>query len=238
MNRAVIVIAAVLVVAIGAFAVNMSSGAPAGTATVPVEFDGIDDMNTLAQVAEPVVQGNPNARVQIIEFGDYSCPACAGFYSTIKPQIELAYGQSEDVAFVFYDMPILNAHPHAFVAARAARCAGDQGMYWQYHGALFENQSAWSLAASTPLGQLESYAADIGADGDQFSSCLRSDAHAQVVTANLELARNLGVSGTPTVMVSDGSGSPQRLANDFQAIQRAVVAALGEGGESGEEGGQ
>ena len=156
MNRAVIVIAAVLVVAIGAFAVNMSSGAPAGTATAPVEFDGMDDMNTLANLAQPAVQGNPEARIRIIEFGDYGCPACAGFYSTVKPQIELAYGDNEDVAFVYYDFPILQAHPHAFVAARAARCAGDQNMYWEYHGQLFENQRSWSLAASTPLGELES----------------------------------------------------------------------------------
>ncbi|HKK93790.1 MAG TPA: DsbA family protein [Longimicrobiales bacterium] len=237
MNRAVIVIAAVLVVAIGAFAVNMSSGAPAGTATAPVEFDGMDDMNTLANLAQPAVQGNPEARIRIIEFGDYGCPACAGFYSTVKPQIELAYGDNEDVAFVYYDFPILQAHPHAFVAARAARCAGDQNMYWEYHGQLFENQRSWSLAASTPLGELESYAAAIGANEDQFSSCLRSDAYADVVTANLELARNLGVSGTPTVMVADGSGSAQRMGNDFASIQQAVGAAL-QGGESGDEGGR
>src|SRR6056297_998446 len=236
MNRAVIFIVAAIAIAIGVFALNTSSGAPAGTATVPVEVEGMDDMSTLADLAQPAVQGNPNAPIRIIEFGDYGCPACASFYSTVKPQIELAYGTNDEVAFVYYDMPIMQAHPHAFVAARAARCAGDQGMYWEYHGALFDNQSAWSLAASTPLGALESYAADIGLDEGQFSSCLRSDAHAEVVTANLELARNLGVSGTPTVMVAGGSEPAQRLPNQFAPIQQAVDAALAAAGESGDAG--
>lgn len=232
MNRAVIVVAAVLVVGIGAWAVNMNSGAPAGTATMPVELD-VEGPEALAELAVPAVQGNPNARIRIVEFGDYGCPACAQFYSTAKPQIDLAYGESDDVSFVYYDFPIVNLHPHAFVAARAARCAGDQGSYWEYHGALFENQSEWSLAPSTPLGRLESYAADLGLDEGEFSSCLRSDAHAEAVTANLELAQNLGVSGTPTLMVSDGSGTAARLPSSFAAIREAVEAARGGAAGSG-----
>jgi protein-disulfide isomerase len=238
MNRAVILIAAVLVVGIGAWAVRSSSGPPAGTAIDPIEIEGLDDAATLTALAQPVVQGNPDAPIKIIEFGDYGCPACGGFYATAKPQIDLAYGDAEDVAFVFYDLPITNLHPHAFVAARAARCAGDQGSYWEYHGALFENQSAWSLAASTPLSQLETYADNLGLDESRFSSCLRSDAHAEVVTANLELARNLGVSSTPTIMLSDGSGAATRLPGSFAAIEEAVnasraAAGAGTGNESG-----
>jgi protein-disulfide isomerase len=236
MNRAVIVIAAVLVVGIGAWAVNSSSGAPAGTSIMPVEIEGLDDAATLTALAQPVVQGSPDAPIKIIEFGDYGCPACAGFYASAKPQIDLAYGDADDVAFVFYDLPILNLHPHAFVAARAARCAGDQGSYWEYHGALFENQNAWSLAAGTPLSQLESYAGNLGLDESRFSSCLRSDAYADVVTANLELARNLGVSGTPTIMLSDGSGSAARLPSSFSAIQEAVEASRAAAGGTGTDG--
>lgn len=227
MNRAVIVVMALLVVGIGAYAVNMNSGPGVGTAIAPIEFVGMDDPNELARIAQPVVLGNPDARIRIIEFGDYGCPACGLFYAQVKPQIDLAYGGNDDVAFVFYDFPILQAHPHAFIAARAARCAGDQGSYWEYHGALFENQNAWSLAANTPIDQLESYAGALGLDGSAFGSCLRSDEHAEVVSANLELGRNLGVGGTPTVMVSDGSGTAVRLGNDFGSIRAAVDEAIG-----------
>lgn len=232
MNRAVIVVIAVLVVGVGAWAVNRSSGAPAGTAIAPIEFEGMDDNEVLARLARPAVQGNPDAPIKIIEFGDYGCPSCAGFYMQAKPQIDLEYGDADDVAFVYYDHPIMQLHPNAFVAARAARCAGDQGRYWEYHGALFENQNEWSPSPTTPLAELESYAANVGLDAGEFRSCLRSDAHAELVSANLQLGRNLGVSGTPTVMVSDGSGSAVRLPSSFAAIREAVEAARGAAGGS------
>ncbi|MDT8368888.1 MAG: thioredoxin domain-containing protein [Longimicrobiales bacterium] len=236
MNRSVIVIIAVLLIGVGAVAFNLSSGAPAGTATIPVEFEGMDDPQRLAELAQPVVFGNPDAAISVVEFGDYGCPACAQFMMQVKPQIDLAYGEADDVNFVFYDFPIISVHPHAFVAARAARCADDQGEYWAYHAALFENQGAWSLSASTPISQLEDYAGEIGLDRDAFRACLRSDRHAEVVSANLYLAQNLGVAGTPTVMVSDGSGSAARLGNSFEAIRAAVEAARDtrtSGGEGG-----
>jgi len=236
MNRAVIVVVALLVVGAGAFAVNMNSGAPSGTALEPIEFEGMDDPQQLARIAQPMVQGNPDAAIKVIEFGDYGCPACGAFFAQVKPQVDLAYGSNDDVAFVFYDYPA-GSSPHSFVVARAARCAGDQGMFWEYHGAIFQNQSEWRLAANTPMSALESYASDLGLDGGEFGSCLRSDRHAEVVSANFELGRNLGVTGTPTVMVSDGSGSAVRLGNDFASIREAVDAALGAGGESGAESG-
>ena len=241
MNRAVILIIAVLVVGVGAWAVRSTSSAPAGTALMPVQIEGMDDPTTRVAVigerSRPAVQGNPDARIKIIEFGDYGCPACGTFYASVKPQIDLAYGDADDVAFTWYDLP--GSSPHSFVASRAAWCAGDQGRYWEYHGALFENQATWRVAPSAPLGELESYADDIGLDGGQFSSCLRSDAYAEVVTANLELARSLGVAGTPTVMLSDGSGTGSRLASSFAAIRDAVDAARAAAGagESGDESG-
>ncbi len=236
MNRAVIVIIALLVVGIGAWAVRSSSGGSGDAALMPVAFEGLDDPATRATAitdrARPAIQGNPNARIKIIEFGDYGCPACAGFYASIKPQIDLAYGDADDVAFTFYDLP--GSTQNSFVASRAAWCAGDQGAYWEYHGALFDNQDGWRLSPSAPLGQLESYAANLGLDQGEFSSCLRSDAHAELVTANLELARSLGVGTTPTIMLSDGSGQGARLQSSFAAIQAAVEAARGAaaGGET------
>lgn len=232
MNRSVIVVVALLAVGAAAFAVNMNSGAPAGAALEPIEFEGMDDPAQLAQIAQPVVQGNPDARIKVIEFGDYGCPACGTFFAQVKPQFDLAYGANEDVAFVFYDFPA-GSSPHSFVVARAARCAGDQGAFWEYHGALFTNQTEWRLAANTPMSSLEAYAAEVGIDEGEFSACLGSDRHAEVVSANFVLGRNLGVTGTPTVLVSDGSGSAARLPNDFGSIRTTVDAALGTGEEGG-----
>ena len=140
-----------------------------------------------------------------------------------------------NVKFVYYDFPLTSIHPHAFVAARASRCAADQDRYWDYHSELFQNQSVWATSASAPLGLFEDYAGELGLDEAAFASCLRSDRHADVVSANMRLGEILGVTGTPSVLVSQG-GQAQRLGdNSFAGIQAAVDAILaemqGEGGE-------
>jgi len=63
----------------------------------------------------------------------------------------------------------------------------------------------------------------VGAEPDAFEACLRSDKYADVVSANLRLAQELGLDGTPTIMVSQGQGMARRLNSfDFQSIQAVV----------------
>lgn len=193
----------------------------------PVEFEGMDDPQTVAGLASGVVMGNPDATITVAEFADYQCPGCAGFAGTVKPQLDIAYIQDQQVKFVFYDFPLITIHPHAFVASRAARCAGDQEMYWEYHNEIFRNQPAWSRSASAPLGLFEDYAEAVGLDAAQFRGCLRSDEHALTVTANLRLGELLGVNGTPTIMVSGGDGNARRLpSNTFEGIREMIEELL------------
>ena len=91
---------------------------------------------------------------------------------------------------VHYDFP-LTGNPHSFIAARAARCANDQGEYFNYQAMLYRNQLGWAVSPSTPLDTLEEYAEMLGLDTEVFESCLRSDRHAEVVTANLRLGQAL-----------------------------------------------
>ena len=191
-------------------------------------------------LANGVTQGNPDAPITIAEFADYQCPACGSFASLVKPRVNLAYLQGDDVRFVFYDFPLTSIHPHAFLAARAARCAGDQDMYWEFHDQLFQNQGAWSRSASPPLGLFEDYAAAVGAEASAFRACLRSDRHAVTVSANQQLAQLLGVTGTPTVMVSRGDGQAVRLPDGtFDAISQTVSQLMERGGQAsgGDSGG-
>jgi protein-disulfide isomerase len=188
-------------------------------------------------MAQGVTLGDPDAPITIVEFADYQCPACQGFASMVKPQIEAVYVEPGVAKFVFYDFPLVTIHPHAFLAARAARCAQDQDRFWEYSNELFRNQSSWSLSASAPAGAFEDYAATVGLDQDAFSDCLRSDRHAELVTANLILAQELGVGSTPTVMVSRGGGRARRVAsNSFEDISRVVdeLRPEAEGGEVAE----
>ena len=147
-----------------------------------VEFEFSTPQELLA-AAEPVSLGNPDAPLTLMEFGDYQCPACQNFYRQAKPILDVSYIEPGRVRFEFYDFPLEATHPNAFLAARAARCAGDQDRYWDYHDRLFQNQVLWSFEPD-PAGAFNGYADDLGLDGGEFRSCLRSDRHAEVVVAN------------------------------------------------------
>jgi len=225
------------IVTFGGFALALAAGActPAEVALEPVEFEGMEDSQVVAGLAIPATMGNPDAPISIVEFGDFQCPGCGAFARQVKTQIELAYIEGGQVNFKFYDFPLVTIHPHAFLASRASRCAGDQDLYWEYHDALFRNQRAWSLSQSPPLGLFEDYATEAGVDLSTFRGCLRGDAHAELVTANLQIGNLLGVSSTPTVMVTKNDGTARRLSDvSFPGVREIVdemLAELDAGGE-------
>jgi protein-disulfide isomerase len=162
-----------------------------------------------------------------MEFGDYQCPSCRFFQQQIKPRLDLAYIKDGHAQFVFFDFP-LSIHPHSFLAARAARCAGDQGgsePYFNYHDALFANQPTWSISTQ-PARLFIEYAEAQGLDEDAFEVCLRSDRFADVVTANLRLAEAFSLPGTPSIMVQ-GQGLPRRVDwTSLEAIFDAITATV------------
>lgn len=220
MGKMYVVLGAVAVIGIAVVAYSTLSSSLSGAVTAPVEVEGLDDSERLVELAQGVTLGDPDAPVTIVEFGDYQCPGCGAFAQNVKPQIELSLLEEGRTKFVFYDFPLIQIHPHAFLAARAARCAGDQDRYWEYHDLLFRMQSSWAGEANA-IGSFLDYGDSVGLDGETFEACLQSDSHADVVTANMELGAQLGVSGTPTVLVSRG-GQVRRVQSGFQDIQAAV----------------
>lgn len=209
MNGKIIAVIVGLAV-LAAIAFSMNSGTSAEMATAPVELE-INDMQQLAALAQGIHVGDEDAPITILEFADFQCPGCGAFAGMVKPQLDVAFIETGTAEFVFYDFPLTSIHPHAFLAARAGRCADDQGMFWEYHDELFRNQTAWSPSASPPVGAFEDYAARVGLDQGTFRSCLRSDAHAETVSATMQLGQGLGVSGTPTVLVSRGNGQVRQV---------------------------
>lgn len=233
MPKFYLVLGLVAVVGIAAVVYAVSSSGAGAAASEPVELEGLEDLQRLVQVAQGVTLGDPDAPIKIIEFADYQCPGCGSFARSVKPRIDLAYVQPGTASFVFYDFPLVRIHPNAFLAARAARCAGDQERYWEYHDALFTNQVSWS-AASSPVGLFVDYAGEVVADPEAFEACLKSDRHADVVSANMRLGEELGVQGTPTIMISQGGGMARRLASfDFGSIQEVVEELTGQGAAGG-----
>jgi protein-disulfide isomerase len=219
------------IVGMGAIVWTLTGGAGRGMATEPVEVAWGDDPQRLLALAQGVTTGNADAPVTIMEFADYSCPHCREFDESVQPRIDLTYLQSGKAKFVFHDL-VLGSFPHSFLAARAARCAGDQQKYMEYHDVLFRNQPVWSMSRTVPADQLVDYAQELGLDAETFEGCLRSYRHAEVVSANGVLAAQLNLNRTPSVLIrSPGSTLPDKVGDNedyWLGIVSRVDQALGD----------
>ena len=188
----------------------------------PVDLGEITDQE-LVDLAQGVVYGNPDAPITIMEFGDYQCPACGYFALSVKPFVDTDYIETGQAKLVFHDFPVDDLHPHAFLAARAVRCAGDQERYFEYHDEVFRTQMEWS-PTENPAGHFKDLAKDIGLDARAFGRCLDSDMHADVVTANRRLGERLGVGGTPAIFIQEGQALRFIGGFEYTHVQQAMEA--------------
>ncbi len=144
--------------------------------------------------------GRPDAPLTILEFADFQCPGCGQWATFMEPVIKERLVNTGKARYVFYDFP-LNIHPNGFIASRAGRCANEQGKFWEYHGALFQNQARWSpLEDAVPT--FVEMAGATGLDADRFEQCVRSDRFAREVSESVKLGESLGVGGTPSIFVN------------------------------------
>ena len=218
-------LALVAVVGIGAIVYSMQRG-NSSMSTEPLDMTQIADAQTLLEQARGITIGEQNAPVQMIVFSDYQCPGCGHWAGQMEPLLKPEFVETGKVLYTYYDFPLVSIHKHAFLAARAGRCAEDQGNFWDYHNRVFGGQSQWAFSQSAPTGLFTQYAADVGLDTAAFTECLRSDKHADVVTANQLLGESLGVQGTPTVFVN-GRRLGDREWQDYGAVRSAIQAAGG-----------
>jgi protein-disulfide isomerase len=152
------------------------------------------------------------------------CPACATWAGQIEPLLKSEFIDHGKVRLTYYDFP-LPQHKYSFAAARAARCAGDQGKFWEYHDRLFGSQREWAYSGSMPVDHFNDIAREVGIDTRTFGSCLRSDQHAEVVTTNRMLGEMMPVRGTPTVYLN---GRQLEAWNVYDSVRAAIHAAGGD----------
>lgn len=139
------------------------------------------------QVADPWL-GGEQAKVEIVEFGDFGCPACQAWHKAgIREQILAQYG--DRVRFVWKDLPIITAESP--MAAEAGQCASAQNKFWAFHDYLYENLNGLSRS------RVDGYAESVGLEMTAFAQCMDEKTMARKVQANEQLARQLGMRGTP-----------------------------------------
>lgn len=144
--------------------------------------------NPKATIGQSPTLGAKNGKILLVEFSDFQCPYCAKAHETLK-QFMAKHGES--VTLVYKHLPLTSIHPQALPAAKAAWAAGQQGKFWPFHNALFENQSQ--------LGEdfYQATAKSLGLDMAKFDRDRASKAAEAAVNQDLELAEKLGIEGTP-----------------------------------------
>jgi protein-disulfide isomerase len=163
------------------------------------------------------VRGNPNAPITIVEFADFQCPYCRQVQATLNDLLAKYKGQ---VKIAYLDFP-LSIHAHAELAAEASRCAQDQGKYWEFHDAMFQDQSK--------LGEedLVTSASKLGMDEASFRSCLKSGKYKAVIQQDVEKATKAGVTGTPAFFINGRFLNGAQPTAEFEKIINAELAARG-----------
>jgi protein-disulfide isomerase len=142
-------------------------------------------------IAHAFTKGSQEAPVVFVEFADYECPYC----QKVNPQIEeMKKDYGDKVAIVYKDFP-LPMHHSSEKAAEAARCAGEQGKFWEYHDVLFYSKQV-------DVDSLKEHARVLKLNGDAFDTCLDSGSQAKAVKQDLEEGKSLGLTGTPSFFVN------------------------------------
>src|SRR5213594_3846684 len=165
-------------------------------------------------------QGNPDAPVTIVEFADYQCPFCKKSEDTLKALLSKYGGR---VKLAFLDFPLSEIHGQARSAAEAARCAGEQGKYWEYHDSLFADPS--KLDEASLIERAQKLRLDKGA----FRSCLTSGKFQQDIRANREQGAEAGVTGTPAFFINGVFLSGAQPQAEFEKIIDSQLALKGNG---------
>jgi protein-disulfide isomerase len=213
-KKTIAIILTIVVIAIVAY--NLGSNGNTGNVIVPTEKDRAAPVAKFEVNGNDHILGDPNAPVTIIEYSDFECPFCSRFFTGALPLIKSEYVDTGKVKFIYRHFP-LSFHAMAQPAAEASECAADQGMFWEYHDTVFENQDALSKT------NLIKWAESLGLNMIEFENCLDSGKHKNKVNNDIKTGQAAGVRGTPATFVN---GKLISGAVPFGTFQQAIEAEL------------
>ena len=165
-----------------------------------------------------LVKGNSGSATILIEYSDFQCPACGGYYLLLK-KLNEEFG--DKILFVYRHFP-LQQHKNAKSAAIASEAAARQGKFWQMHDMIFENQSEWSEEKNAE-GIFTSYTQNLGLNIEQFKNDLNSQEIKEKIDNDYKGGVRANVNGTPTFFLNGKKIITPRNYNEFkQLLQQAV----------------
>jgi len=189
-----------------------SLGSGDGSATTTLN-NGITDIDH--------VDGPRDAKVVLVEYSDFQCPACSAMYPIVK---QLAEAFPNDLAVIYRHYPLRSIHGNAQLSAQAAEAAARQASFWEMHDVLFNTQSQWSNLQD-PTDFFVSLASSIGLDTEQFKTELTSKEVENVVNNSYDEASRMRISGTPTFFLNGESIQNPGSYTAFKALIQSAIDA-------------
>jgi len=171
------------------------------------------------------VEGQDDAPITIIEFGDYQCPNCKQWFQEQKSSITSDYILTGIAKLYFIDSAWVG--DDSIIAAEASYCADDQGKFMEYHSTLYNNQAGiqdgWASSDS-----LKQFAIDLGLDSEMFDECLDSEKYSDRISYNTEVATSNGVEGTPHFFIVGPDGTIKQITGPQPSVVfDAAILSLG-----------
>ena len=219
--------------------------APQVTSSPPAEATP-----SVAEVMAFLVDGQPyhgpeDAPVVIIDFSDYVCPFCGKFVLETLPKILETY--PDEVKFVHRNLPLIDADA-SYRTALAARCAGDQGKFWDMHDVMFaffdgfdfdsidhsaprDSEKFQAFLSNWSDDRLIEYAQTAGLDTEAFTTCMTGENYRNDVLFDYQIGRELGIQSLPFFIIN---GKALNGARSFDVFQQVIDLALAEASESGQ----
>lgn len=145
-----------------------------------------------------ISEGNPKAKVTLIEYADFQCPACGAYHPLVNQLLTDFNGQ---IYYVYRMFPLTNIHQNAFVSAQAGYAAWKQGKFFQMDDYLYNGQTSWE-SLSDPKPTFIDYAKKLNLDINKFETDMNSDASKTYVQDSENQALSLGINATPTFFVN------------------------------------
>lgn len=182
---------------------------------------GLVVFNKVQKQSLPQSQGSNNlygkvdSKVTLTEYVDFQCEACYAYYPTVK---ELKEKYKDQVKFQVKHMPIGTSHQFARIAASYAEAAAAQGKFYEMHDKIYEGQKQWEVS-SDPTTYFNQYAMDLALDMEKLASDQSSDATKAIINADLEAAKEIGATGTPTFILNgEKLEQPDNTVEAFSAL--------------------
>ena len=177
----------------------------------------------VSALAEPVnlndwSEGNPNAKVVLVEYSDFQCPACAAYYPIVK-QIADRYSNKLLVVYRHFPLP---QHKYSKLTAAYAEAAGRQGKFWEMHNKLFANQSKWSNDSNAE-DIIKNYAGELGLDMAKLAVDLQSSEIDDKINSDIDSGYKSGIEGTPAFFLNN-----QKITNlnNFSDLEYDIQQAI------------